>query len=51
MIWVVLFVGAVGIAACPIAFSGLWTKRWFRISWFILIWVLLSFWWRAFSAA
>jgi hypothetical protein len=28
---------AAGIAASPIAFAGLWAKRWFKISYFIVL--------------
>ena len=35
--WLVLFVCAAGIAASPIAFAGLWAKRWFKISYFIAL--------------
>src|SRR5262245_9404394 len=44
VLWVVLFLCAAGVAACPIAFAGLWAKWWFRITYLIA----LSFWrlWR-----
>lgn len=34
MIWIFLVACA---ASCPIAFSGLWTRRWFRIAWMIFV--------------
>jgi hypothetical protein len=37
VLWLVLFVCAAGIAACPIAFADLWAKRWFKISYFIVL--------------
>jgi hypothetical protein len=40
--WVVFFVCAAGVAACPIAFAGLWARRWFKIAYFVVLFVLVS---------
>jgi hypothetical protein len=37
VLWVVFFVCAGGIAACPIAFAGLWANRWFKIAYFVAL--------------
>jgi len=37
VLWVVFFICAAGVAACPIAFAGLWANRWFKIAYFIAL--------------
>ncbi len=39
MIWILLIAGIAGAAAAPFAFSHLWEKRWFRILWWIGLWI------------
>ena len=39
MIWVIAFAG---IALCPMAFSKWWGKRWFKISWGIFLFCMIS---------
>jgi hypothetical protein len=42
VLWLVFFVCAAGIAACPIAFAGLWAKRWFKVAYFVALVFLLG---------
>jgi hypothetical protein len=37
VLWVVFFLSAAGVATCPIAFAGLWAKRWFKIVYFVAL--------------
>ena len=37
VLWVVFFVCAAGVAACPIASAGLWAKRRFKTAYFIVL--------------
>jgi hypothetical protein len=39
MIFLIL---ALGAASCPFALSGLWTRRWFRICWYVMMFVLIA---------
>ena len=39
MIWIVLIAG---LASCPIAFSGLWTHRWFRICVYVTLLIVIG---------
>jgi hypothetical protein len=45
VLWVVFFVcaaGVAGVAACAIAFAGLWAKRWFKIAYVVVLFLLVS---------
>jgi hypothetical protein len=33
---------ALGVASCPFALSGLWTSRWFRIGWNLMMAMLIA---------
>lgn len=37
VLWAVFFVCAAGVTASPVAFAGLWVKRWFKIAYFVAI--------------
>lgn len=38
MIWIIILVGAVaGPVVAPLAFRHAWTKKWFRILWWVAI--------------
>jgi uncharacterized membrane protein YciS (DUF1049 family) len=42
VLWFVLFVCAAGVASSPIAFAGLWAKRWFKIAYIIALLFLIG---------
>jgi hypothetical protein len=39
---VIFLIFALGAASCPFALSGLWTRRWFRICWYLTMFILVS---------